>query len=105
MDPYAVNRLKQEFKDISNVSIYNDDIRKFYRVHKDEIDCLVSPANSFGYMTGSYDAALSDILGWKFQYKVRDYIRDHYYNEQPVGTSFIIDTDKLCLLLMKLLLH
>ncbi len=94
IDKYAIDRLREEFKDVENVSIYYGDIRNFYAVHSSDIDCLVSPANSFGYMTGSYDAALSDILGWNFQYKVRDYIKNNYYNEQPIGSSFIIDTDK-----------
>ena len=81
------------FKDIKNVEVVNDYIQDFYEEHKNEIDCLVSPANAFGIMTGGYDAALSDILGWDFQLKVQKYIKDNFYGEQLVGTSFIIDTD------------
>lgn len=44
-------------------------------------------------MTGGYDAALSNILGWAFQCKVRDYIKKEYYGEQVVASSFIIKTD------------
>lgn len=92
-DIEAVEALEEEFEGIKNVSIHHNDIRNFYEKKADQIDCLVSPANAFGYMTGGYDAALSDILGWEFQYKVQDYIKRHYYGEQPVGSSFIIDTD------------
>ena len=85
-------KLEKTFINIENVSVICDDIRKFFRQHK-EIDCLVSPANSFGIMTGGYDAALSDILGWDFQKKVQRYIVDNFNGEQPVGTSFLIKTD------------
>lgn len=85
--------LDKEFDNIKNVKISCDYIQEFYLKHSSEIDCLVSPANAFGYMTGGYDAALSDILGWGFQKKVQAYIKEHYYGEQPVSSSFIIDTD------------
>lgn len=92
-DSYAVDSLKEEFEGIKNVFIFNEDIRDFYDRKADEIDCLVSPANAYGIMDGGYDAALSDILGWEFQNKVQDYIKRHYFGEQPVATSFIIDTE------------
>jgi len=92
-DYEAVSALKEEFTGIKNVHIYNMDIREFYEKKSNEIDCLVSPANSYGLMTGGYDAALSDILGWEFQGKVQDFIKKHYFGEQPVGSSFIINTD------------
>ena len=94
-DIVSYKYLKDEFIDVKNVFVCEDDIRHFYNERKEEIDCLVSPANAFGYMTGGYDAALSDILGWDFQEKVRKYIKDNYYGEQPVSSSFIMDTDIL----------
>ncbi len=92
-DNVATNYLRDEFKDVDNVEVYHYDIRRFYQEREKEIDCLVSPANAFGMMAGGYDAALSDILGWDFQLKVQDYIKKHFYGEQPVASSFIIDTD------------
>ena len=91
-DAYGCDCLEEEFSGVANVEIYHTDIRRFFSEHS-EIDCLVSPANAFGIMTGGYDAALSKILGWDFQKKVQEYIKQHFYGEQPVGTSFIIDTD------------
>ena len=85
--------LEKVFNDFPTIQIVNDDIVFFYKDHKDEIDCIVSPGNAFGYMTGGFDGALSEILGWEFQYKVMEYIGMHYYGEQGVGTSFIMDTD------------
>ena len=90
---YKAEMLKRAFEDVPNVVVEHYDLKQFYYDNQQMIECLVSPANSFGRMTGGYDAVLSDILGWDFQYKVQDYIEKHYYGEQIVGTSFIIDTD------------
>ncbi|WP_051533564.1 macro domain-containing protein [Anaerovibrio sp. RM50] len=57
-----------------------------------DIECVVSPANSYGLMDGGYDLAISKYFGWELQKKVQQYILDYYYGEQPVGTSFIIET-------------
>ena len=92
-DDYTCEKLKKEFEEFDNVEIINEDIRTFYKSKKDEIDCLVSPANAFGRMTGGFDAGLSSILGWDFQLKVQQYIKDNFYGEQVVGSSFIIKTD------------
>lgn len=92
INDYTCDVFKKYFQDINNVNIIKSDIVQFYNEQKN-IDCLVSPANAFGRMTGGYDAALSDILGWDFQKKVQKYIQEHFYGEQGVGTSFIIETD------------
>ena len=55
-------------------------------------DCLVSPANSFGMMDGGMDAAITQFFGVSLERKVQDHILDAYLGEQPVGTSFIIET-------------
>lgn len=91
-EDYKISIFKTIFKDIKNVECVTSDIGWFYNTHIKEIDCLVSPANAFGHMTGGYDAALSDIFGWDYQKKVQQYIIDNFYGEQLVGTSFIIDT-------------
>ena len=75
------------------IKVVNADIRNYYFNNQTNIDTLVSPGNSFGLMTGNYDAALSDILGWDFQDKVQQYIKDNFYGEQVVGSSFFIKTD------------
>lgn len=93
MDNYNCRILEEQFSEINNIQIVHMDIKRFFDEHKNEIDCLVSPANAFGIMTGGYDAALSTILGWNFQERVQDYIKHNFYGEQVVGTSFIIKTD------------
>lgn len=57
-----------------------------------EFDCLVSPANSFGMMDGGMDAAIIEFFGRSLEEKVQQHILENYLGEQPVGTSFIIET-------------
>jgi len=57
-----------------------------------KVNCVVSPANSFGLMDGGFDLAITKWYGDQLQKRVQKYIIDNYYGEQPVGTSFIIET-------------
>jgi len=57
-----------------------------------EFDCMVSPANSFGLMDGGVDAAIVDFFGSALMRRVQEYILSEYLGEQPVGTSFIVET-------------
>lgn len=59
-----------------------------------KVDCVVSPADSYGLMDGGVDLALSEYFGWELQDRVQDYILKNFKGEQPVVTSFIIDTGK-----------
>ena len=40
----------------------------------DDVDCYVSPANSYGLMDGGYDKALTMLFGVELQRRVQDYI-------------------------------
>lgn len=55
-------------------------------------DCVASPANSFGLMDGGMDAALTHYFGGQLQQRVQEHIIAEYFGEQPVGTSFILET-------------
>jgi O-acetyl-ADP-ribose deacetylase (regulator of RNase III) len=55
-------------------------------------DCMVSPANSFGIMDGGIDAAITEFFGQQLMDRVQEHILTEYRGEQPVGTSFIIET-------------
>jgi O-acetyl-ADP-ribose deacetylase (regulator of RNase III) len=57
-----------------------------------EYDCLVSPGNSFGMMDGGIDAAIIRFFGASLMLRVQQHILEDYLGEQPVGTSFIIET-------------
>ncbi len=58
-----------------------------------EFDCMVSPANSFGLMDGGVDGAITDFFGEQLMIRVQRHIIEDYFGEQPVGTSFIIETN------------
>jgi O-acetyl-ADP-ribose deacetylase (regulator of RNase III) len=55
-------------------------------------DCLVSPANSFGMMDAGMDAAITQFFGISLERSVKQRILKDYLGEQPVGTSFVIET-------------
>jgi O-acetyl-ADP-ribose deacetylase (regulator of RNase III) len=56
-------------------------------------DCMVSAANSFGLMDGGVDLAISNYFGHNLQLCIQKVIIDKYNGEQPVGTSFIVETN------------
>jgi O-acetyl-ADP-ribose deacetylase (regulator of RNase III) len=57
-----------------------------------QVDCLVSPANSFGLMDGGMDQLIIDYFGKDLENRVQQHIIDNFMGEQPVGTSFTIET-------------
>jgi O-acetyl-ADP-ribose deacetylase (regulator of RNase III) len=57
-----------------------------------QFDCMVSPANSFGLMDGGVDLAIARFFGDALVDRVQAYILREYLGEQPVGTSFIVET-------------
>lgn len=70
----------------------NESFEQFMKNNK--VQCVVSPANSFGIMDGGYDLALTKWYGKQLQKRVQKYIIGNYYGEQPVASSFIIDAGK-----------
>jgi len=57
-----------------------------------EFDCMVSAANSFGLMDGGVDLAITRFFGVQLMERVQTRILEEYLGEQPIGTSFIIET-------------
>lgn len=78
---------EKEFEGIESVKIVNNRFEKL-----PEFDCMVSAANSFGLMDGGVDRAIIQFFGVKLMDRVQQHILDNYRGEQPVGTSFIIET-------------
>ena len=75
------------FKDCSDVIIHHGD---FFSL---KTDCVVSPANSFGFMDGSLDYVISEKLGWQVQNKLQKIIREKHQGELLVGQAELIETD------------
>ena len=78
------------FADAENVEVVQEDFACFMASHPD-VDGIVSPANSFGMMTGGLDKALRDFFGMELQEAVRDVIVTEWFGEQTVGTSIVVD--------------
>lgn len=79
----------EHFRDCSDVIIYNGD---FFDL---ETDCVVSPANSFGFMDGGLDWVISDTLGWQIQNKLQIIMNEKYDGELLVGQAILVETDNL----------
>ncbi len=58
-----------------------------------QVDAVVSPANSFGFMDGGIDLAYSMHFGWKVQQHLQALIRSFHRGELLVGQAEIVPTD------------
>jgi O-acetyl-ADP-ribose deacetylase (regulator of RNase III) len=89
VDPNAAlcDAFRKHFADLPNVTIKQGFFQRL-----PEFDCMVSAANSFGLMDGGVDAVIIRHFGADLMSKVKRHIVQEYLGEQPVGTSFIIET-------------
>ena len=55
-------------------------------------DCFITAANCFGQMDAGVDAAVVRYFGYGLMERIQRHILDEFLGEQPVGTSFVIDT-------------
>lgn len=78
---------KEQFSGLPDVDIISDDICSV------NCDAVVSPANSFGFMDGGLDHALSERFGWNLQETVQQLIAARPLRELLVGESLIIPTE------------
>ncbi len=79
---------EKHFAEFEHVEIVNN-----YFESLPEFDCMVSAANSFGLMDGGVDLAITRFFGKQLEDRVQKHIIENYLGEQPVGTSFIIETN------------
>lgn len=56
-------------------------------------DCFITAANCFGQMDAGVDAAVVRFFGLPLMQRVHAHILEHFLGEQPVGTSFLVETD------------
>lgn len=86
-NPFLFAAFQERFSQFTDVSIFGEHFEWI-----PAFDCLVSPANSFGMMDGGIDAAITQFFGLSLERRVKERILEDYLGEQPVGTSFIIET-------------
>ena len=78
---------KKHFAGLKNARVVNDRFENL-----PEFDCMVSAANSFGLMDGGVDLSIVGYFGIGVLDRVQEKIVRDYLGEQPVGTSFIVET-------------
>lgn len=78
---------RKEFAGCDDVVIHEGD---FFSLNT---DCIVSPANSFGFMDGGLDSLITQRFGKIVQNRVQDYLKDLPLGELLVGEAIIVPTD------------
>ena len=66
-----------EDADVEVVNMYFED---FMNSH--DVECVVSPANSYGLMDGGYDRAISEYFGWDLMKVVQKRILDECFGDR-----------------------
>ena len=98
MKIYIIDKSRQRLEYVKlyfrndDVVFVREDFAEFMK--RENVECIVSPANSFGLMDGGYDLAITEWFGDQLQKRVQQYIIDNYCGEQLVGTSFIINANE-----------
>ena len=77
---------KRHFDGLENVIVHQGDL---FDLHT---DAVVSPANSFGFMDGGLDAAITRRFGKKVENQLQLDIREKYYGELLVGQAHLVKT-------------
>ena len=71
-----------------------DSVEIFYgSIFDVNCDAIVSPANSFGFMDGGIDMAISRYFGWHVQERVQEIIQSKHHGELLIGLADIAATD------------
>lgn len=89
VDPYdkLCAAWMSEFRGLPRVEVVHgifEDLPRF--------ECFITAANCFGQMDAGVDAAVIRFFGYELMKRVRERILNDYLGEQPVGTSFVIET-------------
>lgn len=86
-NPKLISAWREVFSETPQVKIIEGDITKL------KADALVSPANSFGFMDGSLDYAISERLGWHLEKELQQRIKNLPEGELLVGQAMILETN------------
>ncbi|MCG2612912.1 macro domain-containing protein [Terrimonas sp. NA20] len=86
IEPKLISAWEEFFSEEDNVSITESDITTL------ECDAIVSPANSFGFMDGGLDYALSVRFGWDLEKKLQHRIKALPEGELLVGQALLMET-------------
>ena len=87
LQPKVVQAWQNSLGDYPNVEIHNGSIFEV------PCDAIVSPANSFGFMDGGIDMAISRFFGWHVQERLQEIIKTKHHGELIVGHAEVVPTD------------
>ncbi|MCR5323638.1 MAG: macro domain-containing protein [Lachnospiraceae bacterium] len=90
LDKEMIKAWEEKFSQYTDVQIVNVEFGEYMKGHLDEIDAVVSAANSFVLMDGGLDAAYIRTFGKELQNAVQEKLMTEYFGEQPVGSSMIV---------------
>ncbi len=85
-DPDVAETLRRAFDAFPEVSVSRGDLLAGAR------NAVVSPANSFGFMDGGFDAALRQFFGPAVEQRVQAAIATRPEGYLPVGASLAVET-------------
>ena len=85
-NPSMVSAWREYFEEEDNVKILEGDLTNV------SCDAIVSPANSFGFMDGGVDYAISMRLGWELQFELQKIIKNLPEGELIVGKALVMET-------------
>jgi len=80
---------EQVFANVDDVHVSCGDI--FDDGEHMNVDAIVSPANSFGFMDGGIDYVYSEFFGWKMQDHLQRVLWQKHHGELLVGQAVVID--------------
>jgi O-acetyl-ADP-ribose deacetylase (regulator of RNase III) len=83
---HLVNAWVKAFEEFPEVTIHQGDLLSVAE------HCVVSPANSYGFMDGGIDAAYRTFFGAQIEKNVQDAIARRTEGYLPVGASLVVRT-------------
>ena len=85
-DLEVAEALKAAFKDFAQVEVRQGDLLSLAE------DCVVSPANGYGFMDGGFDKDLVSFFGPEIQSRVLAAINERTGGVLPLGASILVKT-------------
>lgn len=85
-NPKMISAWTKYFGEADNVKILEGDLTSV------SCDAIVSPANSFGFMDGGVDYAISMRLGWELQFELQKKIKNLPEGELLIGKALVLET-------------
>src|SRR5262245_11246209 len=84
-NPHVAQAMAAAFDGVAEVEVVEGNLLDL------ACDAVVSPANSFGDMSGGIDKAIDDFHRGEAQRRVMSAIAERYFGEQPVGMAVVVE--------------